>query len=252
MPTVAPPACPGSMVTIEGEGFCIDRYEAHLIARGPGGEPARHPHHQRPEEGVVYEARSEAGVFPQAYINRIESQAACAHAGKRLCSRAEWQRACRGARGANYPYGDRLLPNRCNMDKPHLLTLRFGADPRRWRYQDFNDPALAATPGFLARTGEHAACVSEDGAHDLVGNVHEWVSDTADRAFVTRMETEGVSRAYQPWTPGNAVFMGGFFSTREEHGPGCRFTTVAHDARYHDYSTGFRCCADSNARARPD
>jgi hydroxymethylpyrimidine/phosphomethylpyrimidine kinase len=39
--------------------------------------------------------------------------------------------------------------------------------------------------------------------------------------------------------------MGGFFSTKSEHGDGCTFTTAAHDVRYHDYSTGFRCCRDA-------
>jgi hypothetical protein len=41
---------------------------------------------------------------------------------------------------------------------------------------------------------------------------------------------------------GNAIFLGGFFSTTSEHGPGCEFVTIGHEASYHDYSTGFRCC----------
>jgi len=45
---------------------------------------------------------------------------------------------------------------------------------------------------------------------------------------------------------GNGIFMGGFYSTTGELGPGCLFTTVAHDAGYHDYSTGFRCCRAKN------
>ena len=224
-------------------GFCVDRHEAHLVVRAGR---AVHPHQERPEEGVIYEARSEAGVFPQAYINRSEAESACVNAGKRLCSRAEWQRACRGSRGHTYPHGDRREPGRCNVDKPHLITLRFGPYPSRWTYRHFNDPALNLTPGFLARTGQHAACVSDEGVHDMVGNLHEWVSDTADRALVQGLAADGAARAYQPWSPGNGVFMGGFFSTREEHGPGCLFTTVAHEARYHDYSTGFRCCADAD------
>jgi formylglycine-generating enzyme required for sulfatase activity len=225
------------------EGFAIDRHEAHLVARRPSGERARHPHTQRPEPGVIYEARSEAGVFPQAYIDRAEAQAACANAGKRLCTRAEWQRACFGSRRTTYPYGDRLDPGRCNMGKAHLLTLVFGPDPRRWRYDDFNDPRLDLFASFLAKTGDYEGCAGEGGVVDLVGNLHEWVSDTADAALMARLAAEGVSRNWQPWASGNAVFMGGFFSTREEHGAGCHFTTVAHEARYHDYSIGFRCCA---------
>jgi len=41
---------------------------------------------------------------------------------------------------------------------------------------------------------------------------------------------------------GHGIFMGGFFSTKSQHGAGCRFITIGHDPTYHDYSTGFRCC----------
>jgi len=246
-PPEARSPCPEGMASVDRS--CIDRYEAHLVTRGPGGERSPYPHFRRPEEGVVYEARSEAGVFPQAYINRVESAAACAEAGKRLCTRKEWQRACRyradGSTGAAYPYGDRREAKRCNVDKPHLLTLRFGADPGRWRYAQFNDPTLDQEPGFLARSGAYDGCVGDAGVYDLVGNLHEWVSDTADSAFEARLRGEGVARSFQYWSPGNGVFMGGFYSTGGELGPGCSFTTIAHEPRYHDYSTGFRCCADA-------
>ena len=237
------PACAAGMARIEG--FCIDRYEARLVARGPGGELTPHPHFQRPEEGVTYEARSEAGALPQAYISRFESQAACANASKRLCTRREWQRACKGGLGTTYPYGQRRQPGRCNAEKPHLLTIRFGADPGRWAYAQFNDPALGQEPGFLARSGEHAGCVGDAGVYDLVGNLHEWVSDTADATFKARLDSDGVPRSFQYWSPGNGVFMGGFYSTQGELGPGCTFTTIAHEPGYHDYSTGFRCCSDA-------
>jgi formylglycine-generating enzyme required for sulfatase activity len=231
------------------DAACIDRWEAHLVEHRPNGERPRHPHYLRPEPGVAYEAHSEPGVFPQAYISRDESAAACAAVGKRLCTRSEWQRACRhrgsGPAAGIYPYGDRWEANRCNDDKPHLLTLRFGADPSRWRYAQFNDPSLDQEPGFLAKTGAYAGCVGDLGVYDLVGNLHEWVSDTADRAFEARLRNEGITRSFQWWSPGNAVFMGGFYSTHGELGPGCTFTTIAHDAGYHDYSTGFRCCADA-------
>jgi sulfatase modifying factor 1 len=245
---VARSPCPDEMAQVETS--CVDRYEAHLVIRGPHGELAPHPHYLRPEEGVVYEARSEPGVFPQAYISRVESEAACAAAGKRLCSRSEWQRACSNRRegrpGTTYPYGASFQPKRCNAEKAHLLTLLFGADPTRWRYAQFNDPILSQEPGFLAETGAYDGCVGDAGVYDLVGNLHEWVSDVADSAFEARLRGEGIARSFQYWSPGNAVFMGGFYSTHGELGPGCTFTTVAHEARYHDYSTGFRCCADAS------
>ena len=31
------------------------------------------------------------------------------------------------------------------------------------------------------------------------------------------------------------------------NGDGCTYRTAAHEFTYHDYSTGFRCCADPHA-----
>lgn len=246
----APGPCPADMALVNG--FCIDRYEAHLVADA-GGELAVHPHFKRPEPGVRYLARSAAGVFPQAYISRVEAKAACVAAGKRLCSRREWLRACRGNGAHRYPYGPRGERGRCNTGKPHLLREVFGEHPPGgWSYErHFNSPDLDQKPGFLARSGEHTGCASELGVHDMIGNLHEWVGDMVDGELVIRMSTEGVERRDQPWHEGNGVFMGGFFSTTSELGPGCYFTTIAHEPTYHDYSTGFRCCDSVDPPAAP-
>lgn len=53
---------------------------------------------------------------------------------------------------------------------------------------------------------------------------HEWISEV---------------------TPGGTgVFKGGFFVDAKINGPGCFYATTAHAQIYHDYSTGFRCCAN--------
>lgn len=234
--------CPPEMARIGR--FCVDREEAHLVAPSADGSFAPLPFNERPPAGTRFEARSEASVFPQGYINRVEATAACKNAGKRLCTMHEWRRACEGRGASTFPYGGRSVKGRCNIEKFHLLAIRYGADVHKWTYKHFNDPSLLAEPGYLARTGEYVECVSEEGVHDLVGNLHEWVSDTVDADLMGHLAAEGVPRGSQPWTEGNGVFMGGFFSTSEQHGPGCTFTTVAHEPSYHDYSVGFRCCAD--------
>lgn len=240
------PGCPEGMA--RGGRFCIDRWEAHLIKRGPAGEAIPLSPCDRPPAEGGYEARSEPGVFPQAYISRVESARACKNAGKRLCSMTEWHRACEGKKGSVYPYGDHWIAKKCNSDRPHLLSIRFGTDARHWRYEDFNDPTLDQEPGFLEKTGAFDQCGGDFGVYDLVGNLHEWVSDTVDGALIQQLETEDVNRNHQPSNPGNGVFLGGFFSTHQELGPGCKFTTVAHEPGYHDYSTGFRCCAPAPER----
>ena len=50
--------------------------------------------------------------FPQSNISGVQAQQACEGAGKRLCTDAEWLRACRGAADNIYPYGDTRDPRR--------------------------------------------------------------------------------------------------------------------------------------------
>jgi formylglycine-generating enzyme required for sulfatase activity len=78
----------------------------------------------------------------------------------------------------------------------------------------------------------------------MVGNLHEWVSDRVNPSLSHSLElVDGVRQAVYR-NSGHGVFLGGFFSTTAEQGPGCTFTTVGHEPQYHDYSTGFRCCKD--------
>ena len=41
------------------------------------------------------------------------------------------------------------------------------------------------------------------------------------------------------------TFRGGYYQDTHRNGDGCTYRTTAHDVSYHDYSTGFRCCADA-------
>lgn len=241
------PPCPDDMAQIGV--FCVDRYEAHLVRVTDDGREVKHPYHDRPARGVRYEARSRAGEFPQAYVSRIEATQACENAGKRLCSYGEWRRACQGAQWKTYPYGHSERRGMCNTGKEHLFGKVFGSNPRNWVHSAFNSPELNKEPGFLTKAGEMPMCRSEHGIYDMVGNVHEWVSDPVTTPFIEQLKTDGHVRHDQPWKPGNAIFMGGFYATTNEHGPGCHFTTVAHNRRYHDYTTGFRCCADARTES---
>ena len=216
------------------------------------GTTVVHSPYERPEEGVRYEARSAPGVVPQAYINRNESKAACEAAGKRLCNLSEWYRACRGPRGFMYPYGPRMDRTKCNVSKPHLLSRMHGNRPGNWKYDEhFNDPKLNQEPGFLARTGEYEQCGSGYGNADMVGNLHEWISDHVGPSLANQIPLRDDIRDKLEKRAGNAIFMGGFYSTTSEHGRGCAFVTIGHGRNYHDYSTGFRCCKNAARPPKP-
>jgi hypothetical protein len=109
-----------------------------------------------------------------------------------------------------------------------------GADSRRPANVDpgvwakLNDPGLGQVDGALSRTGEHAECVNGFGVFDMVGNLHEWVA--ADPAAPTV----------------HGTFAGGYYLDTTINGDGCNYRTVAHAHDYHDYSTGFRCCAPAD------
>ncbi|MCB9543956.1 MAG: SUMF1/EgtB/PvdO family nonheme iron enzyme [Myxococcales bacterium] len=112
----------------EGKAFCVDTHEY------PGaGRP--------PRTGVNFEA----------------ARGLCRSAGKRLCTDAEWRRACVGKGGAGFPYGARFDAGRCNTEDA-----------------EGEERAVAAAGSFKR-------CVSAVGAYDMSGNVAEWTADQTVR-----------------------------------------------------------------------
>jgi hypothetical protein len=210
--------CRAGMVSIEGH-FCIDRYEASLVELLPGGEERPFsPFATIKSERV--RAVSEPGVYPQGYISETQASQACSASGKRLCRAAEWQQACRGPDNQRYGYGDQRDVGRCNDNGKNPVMTFFGP---RYDATTMNRAQLNQMPGTLTKTGEREGCSNGYGVHDMVGNLHEWVADR------------------------NGTFYGGYYQDVSSfgHGEGCGYVTTAHEARYHDYSTGFRCCSDA-------
>lgn len=137
--------CSDDMVEVTpsaGEPFCIDIYEASRIdatATAEGVDTAR--------------ATSRVGVLPWRFVTYDDAEAACAAAGKRLCTAEEWQAACGGADGWDYPYNARLYNGQsCN---------------------GLNTPPLSGP----AATGQFTDCVSPVGVFDMSGNVSEWTTN---------------------------------------------------------------------------
>jgi formylglycine-generating enzyme required for sulfatase activity len=217
--------------------YCIDRWESSLVRVGADGKTRFWPSN-RPVDGVEREvmAASVSGRKPQGYISGQQAALACGRAGKRLCEIDEWVRACRGSRFLRYPYGNQRSPNLCNdrfkkLDHHPVVTLfrREAAaegDPKLlWHPSRMNDPRLFELAHTVSPTGAFERCTNDFQVYDMVGNLHEWVADP------------------------DGTFMGGFFMDTFQNGEGCEYRTIAHPFDYHDYSTGFRCCADPRARS---
>ncbi len=200
--------CPREMAHV-GDILCVDRWEGALADHSP---------YEVPDDGV---AVSESGVAPQGYISGTVAASACEAAGKRLCSLDEWLLACSGSDERTYPYGDEYDAAACNdtYQGSHPVVDYFGTSTGVWDTEHMNDPGINQQSGTIAETGKFSGCVTPDGVFDLHGNLHEWVSDPA------------------------GTFKGGFYADASINGPGCTYTTTAHEFGYHDYSTGFRCCA---------
>lgn len=219
LPDAAPrrEVCPPEM-SLVSQRFCIDRWEAITIL-ADGKEHS--PYHAVTHEKVHAESRP--ARVPQAYISMEEADLACTHAGKRLCTTEQWVTACMGSTKPKrtYPYGDKEQPSACNTNQggAHpLMALHGGRRPT----DSFamNDPLINQVAGTVAPSGAFEACVTPEGVHDLQGNLLEW------------------TRGERP------LLMGGHYLDAKENGDGCRYVTERHGEKYHDFTTGFRCCLE--------
>jgi hypothetical protein len=187
-----------------GLDFWIDAYEA-----------------SRPDatldDAGVGDARScsRPGVLPWTSVPWTEADAACAAAGKRLCTELEWQTACAGVAGSSYPYGDSYDADACN-----------GADyDADCSLPDVDELLPSGTP-YGCPAPAQSACSSAAGALDLSGNAKEWTATQVSIAPV----------AYR--IRGGAM---------DNIGPGltCDFDFSSAEDEYLFSNLGFRCCSDA-------
>ena len=182
--------------------FMMDTYEASR-ADATVSEPGAADH----------VACSNPGVMPWRTVTRPEAAAMCLAAGKRLCTEAEWQRACEGAAFTAYPYGAAYDANACNgYDFDIDCTLPNDNEQVHSTGADYGCPAVADS------------CVSAAGIYDLSGNVQEWTS--------TQVSTD----SYR--------VRGGSFQTQPV-GLSCQHAFIAFDDTIAFPNLGFRCCQDA-------
>ncbi|MFL5319514.1 MAG: formylglycine-generating enzyme family protein [Myxococcaceae bacterium] len=100
----------------------------------------------------VYEYPNKRGGSPTVNVSWNDAKRLCEGKGKRLCSEAEWEKACKGPGNARFPYGNTFDPNACNTE---------------------DDTGEDRT---LTAAGRFAKCRSGYGIADMSGNVAEWTS----------------------------------------------------------------------------
>jgi hypothetical protein len=269
--------CPSEMAFIydHDHWFCIDRWEATIVektsgqALSPYFTPSKAPSgwisargqferwndkkFQTPKVAMplmqpwelqgLYEPKavSRPGVDPQGFMTRTLAAKACENAGKRLCKRAEWYKACvgpgvtttAGSFPVAFPYGPRYVAGKCNYYTAagwHPLTILGRGSTQ------LDDPRLMLVENggkrLLQKTGALADCTNGYGVFDMVGNQDEIVDE--------------VVRRNDPTDPVHMTFVGSFYSRGDVGGgSGCGAAITAHSSVGHlDYSVGFRCCSN--------
>lgn len=152
-------------------------------------------------------------AVPWSTVTKDQAAAACAAAGKRLCTTTEWEAACVGSSNFVFPYGDTYQPNACNGND-------YDADCT----QPDQDGLLPTGSAYGCPTKPaQSVCRSSFGAFDMSGNLKEW---TATLANATSFKVRG--GAYD--SPAGGLT--------------CRFDFVSMDPTFAFPNLGFRCCAD--------
>jgi len=190
----------------------------------------------------LYEAPNKPGAAPLIMYTLDESADWCAARGRRLCTDVEWERACDGGAGRDYPYGDEHDPGVCNDEETWIVYDQslLNGWPSSASTADVEslDALLAAVRVVSPYTADHVealyqgegsgdntGCVSE-GVYDLTGNVEEW----------TRRADGGTSGF-----TGN--LKGRYWSETRT----CGSDITSHGDSFRFYEIGFRCCVDARS-----
>jgi hypothetical protein len=183
-------------VRVGAADYYIDTYEAS------------HPDATAIDTGVTTtRSCSNPNVLPWRSATFASATAACAAAGKILCTGAQWQTACEGAANTIFPYADVFNASQCNTESNDGIA--GGAD----------DDVLLAT-------GAKTTCTASDGAFDMSGNLKEWTND------ITGQTTAGVNIA---------VLRGGSYESPDISAT-CDFRSSRATVNTVLQSVGFRCC----------
>src|SRR5690606_38203727 len=101
-----------------------------------------------------YEFPNSSSRAPTTGVTWGQAKSACERKGRRLCTEAEWEKACKGPGNRRFAYGNTYDADKCNTEDP-------GGKPRE-----------------LKGARDFKKCRSGFGVYSLSGNAEEWVADS--------------------------------------------------------------------------
>ena len=205
--------------TVALDGFWIDRTEVtngqyeRCVEAGVCDPPESSNSRTRD----TYYGDSDYVDYPVVEVGWPRSRTYCEWAGARLPTEAEWEYAARGSDGREYPWGN---------DEPDCDKANY------W------EPEAECAIDTVA-VGSYPAGASWCGAHDMGGNVWEWIADHYGEYPAERQ----VNPTGAPFGPYRGMRGGSWFND----GVSMRCANRDRDPAYTwFYSVGFRCAKSAD------
>lgn len=219
------------------DGYEIDRYEVtnsqyRRFIQATGRIPPRY------WTGGDYPP-GQADV-PVVGVGWQDADAYCAWAGKRLPTEAEWEKACRGADGRIYPWGDLWQPERANVGMP-FEEARSGLWDEAWSYLQAGQTGSEARS--LRPVGTYPEGAGPYGAMDMAGNASEWVLDWYNWSGYWELPARNPQVLEPPWNRclrGSSWFIPYGDQSEGQKQSRCSARNSSHVANS-NARTGFRC-----------